>query len=252
MGEERLQKILAAAGFGSRRACETLVLEGRVSVDGAVVTQLGVRADPARQTIVCDGRPVRSERPVYWLLNKPRGYVCTNHDPEGRPRAVDLLPRGLGRLYTIGRLDTYSEGLVLLTNDGAFAHRVMHPRFEVSKTYHAQVEGWPEARALMRLTREGVALDGYPARADAARVLGRAPGGAWVEVVLHEGRNREVRRLLEAVGHPVRRLLRVRIGPVEDPRLPAGRARPLTPAECAALTAGAASPGAPRDRPPGA
>jgi 23S rRNA pseudouridine2605 synthase len=252
MGAERLQKILAAAGFGSRRACETLILEGRVSVDGVVASELGVRADPARQTIVCDGRAVRAERPVYWLLNKPRGYVCTNHDPQGRPRAVDLLPRGLGRLYTIGRLDAYSEGLVLLTNDGAFAHRVMHPRFEVSKTYHAQVEGWPEARALMRLTREGVALDGHPARADAARVLGRASDGAWVEVVLHEGRNREVRRLLEAVGHPVRRLLRVRIGPVEDPRLPAGRCRPLTPSECAALTGAAVSPAAHRGRPLGA
>ena len=236
MPAERLQKVLAAAGLGSRRACESLITEGRVTVNGAVVRELGTRADPAADDIRCDGHPVRSEFKVYWLLYKPVGYVCSSSDPQGRPRAVDLIPPSSGRVYTVGRLDVGSEGLVLITNDGDFAHRVMHPRHEVSKTYAALVRGEPDRAALARLT-SGVQLEDGPARADEAQVTGTASGGrAWVELTLHEGRNREVRRMLDAVGYPVERLIRIRIGSIEDERLRPGKCRPLTAEEIRRLS----------------
>ena len=235
MPAERLQKILAAAGLGSRRACEGLIAEGRVTVNGAVVRELGTRADPATDDIRCDGHPVRSEIKAYWLLYKPVGYVCSSSDPQGRPRAVDLIPPSSGRVYTVGRLDVGSEGLVLITNDGDFAHRVMHPRHEVSKTYAALVRGRPDRSVLTRLT-QGVRLEDGPARADEAHVAGEASGGrAWIELTLHEGRNREVRRLLDAVGYPVERLIRIRIGPIEDDHLRPGKCRPLTAGEIQSL-----------------
>ncbi|MBP7274942.1 MAG: rRNA pseudouridine synthase [Kiritimatiellae bacterium] len=233
---ERLQKILAAAGLGSRRACEGLISDGRVTVNGVVMRELGVRADAAKDDIRCDGRPVRSESKFYGLLYKPVGYVCTSADPQGRPRAVDLIPPQIGRVYTVGRLDVSSEGLVLITNDGDFAHRVMHPRHEVAKTYLALVRGRPDRGALARLC-SGVELDDGPARADAAHVTGDASGGrSWIELTLHEGRNREVRRMLDAVGYPVERLIRIRIGPVEDDRLRPGKFRRLTPREIEGLS----------------
>lgn len=233
---DRLQKILAAAGLGSRRACERLITDGRVTVNGVVIRELGTRAEASTDDIRCDGRPVRSELKVYWLLYKPVGYVCTSSDPQGRPRAVDLVPPSSGRVYTVGRLDVGSEGLVLVTNDGDFAHRVMHPSHEVAKTYAALVRGRPDPAALARL-RSGVDLEDGPARADAAQVTGEASHGrAWIELTLHEGRNREVRRMLDALGYPVERLIRIRIGPIEDDRLRPGKCRPLTAVEIQRLS----------------
>lgn len=261
MAAERLQKILAAAGLGSRRACEAMILEGRVTVEGRVIRELGTRADPAAQRILCDGQPVQAEKHGYWLLYKPVGHVCTSSDPEGRPLAIDLAPPGAGRVYTVGRLDSDSEGLIILTNDGDFAHRVMHPRHEVTKTYHAQVQGEPMNSVLQRLTTEGVWMDGRATRADAVRRMRGAPGEVWIEITLHEGRNREVRRILWAIGHRVIRLVRVKIGNIHDDRLGPGACRPLTPQEIRSLMGGppprsdlsANAPwrGGPRDRPRG-
>src|SRR5262245_58498249 len=150
---ERLNKLLAHAGFGSRRQCEELILNGRVTVDGQAARELGIRVDPDRQTVAVDGRPVRAERQVYWLVNKPRGYLCTNHDPAGRPLARELVPHVSQRVYTVGRLDEESEGLLLLTNDGDLAHRLMHPRFGVDKTYLVQVAGRPSREDLDQLLK---------------------------------------------------------------------------------------------------
>src|SRR5215831_16435177 len=148
---ERLNKLLAHAGLGSRRHCETLIRSGRVALDGRIVRELGTKVDPQKQRVAVDGEPVRSERPVYWLVNKPRGYLCTNRDPAGRPLAVDLVPQVSQRVYTVGRLDEASEGLLLLTNDGDLAHRLMHPRFGVEKTYLVQVAGDPPPEDLRQL-----------------------------------------------------------------------------------------------------
>lgn len=231
MARARLQKILAAAGFGSRRACEIFLAEGRVTVDGVTVRELGAQADPDTQDIRCDGRSARAEAKHSWLLYKPVGHVCTSADPQGRPRAIDLLPAAAGRVYTVGRLDANSEGLILLTNDGDFAHRVMHPRHEVSKTYHVCIAGRVSPESLRALERDGVWLDGRPARADRVALLRPTPHGAWIEIVLHEGRNREVRRMVSALGLGVQRLIRVRIGGLSDPRLKPGEYRPLREGE---------------------
>jgi 23S rRNA pseudouridine2605 synthase len=238
MSAERLQKILSAAGVASRRAAEGFVLAGRVSVNGAVVTVLGTRADPATDDIRVDGRRLASPARRHLLLNKPPGYVTTRSDPEGRPTVLDLLPRDAGYLYPVGRLDYASGGLLLLTNDGELAARLTHPRHEVEKAYHAVVAGEPDASALARL-REGVPLDGRrtaPAEVRVLRTWGdRARTLSQLELVLHEGRNRQVRRMCEAVGHPVRALERVRLGPVADARLAPGTWRDLTARELSAL-----------------
>ncbi len=226
---ERLQKVLAATGFGSRRKCEELIAEGRVTVDGEVAV-LGRRVDPDTARVEVDGVPV-SVRPglVYYLLNKPRGVVTTASDPQGRPTVVDLVPAE-PRVFPVGRLDADTEGLLLLTNDGDLAHRLSHPSFGVDKEYLAEVEGIPSAGALRRL-RTGVELeDGVTAPARASLLGGRA-----LRLVIHEGRNRQVRRMCEAVGHPVVRLVRTRIGPLADRDLPPGRYRQLTPEEVRAL-----------------
>jgi 23S rRNA pseudouridine2605 synthase len=231
---ERLQKLLARAGFGSRRSSEALIAAGRVVVDGEVAT-LGTRADPAHARITVDGVPavVDSSR-VYWLLNKPAGCVTTAHDPQGRPTVVDLVPAE-PRTFPVGRLDLDTEGLLLLTNDGELAQLLTHPRHGVEKTYLAEVDGVPTDRTLRALCR-GVELDDGPARAQRARLVQRArDGGSAVEIVLREGRNRIVRRMCAQVGHPVRRLVRTRIGPLFDPKLPPGATRPLTPDEVRAL-----------------
>ena len=226
---ERLQKVLAAVGLGSRRACEELIAEGRVTVDGEVA-ELGRRVDPDRARVEVDGVPI-SVRPglVHYLLNKPAGVVTTASDPQGRPTVLDLVPPE-PRVFPVGRLDAATEGLLLLTNDGDLAHRLTHPSFGVEKEYLAEVETAPTRGELRRL-REGVDLeDGRTAPARVTLVPPRA-----VRLVIHEGRNRQVRRMLDAVGHPVRRLVRTRIGPLTDRRLKPGEWRPLTPAEVRSL-----------------
>jgi len=234
MALERLQKILAAAGLGSRRSCEELILQGRVTVDGEVVAVLGSKADPTRQVICCDGERVRAAKKVYFLINKPAGYVCTNHDERGRPRAVDLLPRRNERLFTVGRLDADTEGLLIVTNDGGFTQRVAHPRHGVSKTYQARVQGTMTS-ATRRELLTGVWLSGRRCCAAWVKVLKRRTKESLVEITMHEGRNREVRRMLAKVGHRVLHLRRVRIGPVQDPTLRLGKWRKLRPDEVESL-----------------
>jgi 23S rRNA pseudouridine2605 synthase len=227
--QERLQKILARAGVLSRRAAERAMLEGRVTVNGTVASELGTKADPARDEIRFDGKPLQAPAaPAYFLLFKPKGVVATRHDPEGRMTVMDLVPRVPG-LFPVGRLDVTTEGLILLTNDGAFAERVAHPRYEVPRVYHAKVHGIPDQAALERV-RRGVRVDGEQLRADSVRVLEREKN-AWLEITLHEGKNHEVKRLFEAVGHPVSKLKRVAIGPLTTKGLKPGAFRALTPQE---------------------
>ena len=232
---ERLQKVLAQVGLGSRRACEALIEEGRVEVNGEVAV-LGRRVDPERDQITLDGVtvPVRPGL-VYYLLNKPAKVVTTAQDPEGRPTVVDLVPAE-PRVFPVGRLDWETEGVLLLTNDGPLAHGLTHPSQGVPKTYLAEVSGVPGRAALRRL-REGVDLDDGRTAPAKARLAQTTPSGAALEIVIHEGRNRQVRRMCEAVGHPVRRLVRTRFGPLSDNRLAPGQWRALTQAEIRALYA---------------
>jgi 23S rRNA pseudouridine2605 synthase len=236
--KERLQKVLSRAGVASRRAAERMMLEDRVTVNGVPVRELGSRADPLSDDIRVDGVRVKPPRePVYLLLYKPRGVVTTRKDPEGRATVMDLVPRVAG-LFPVGRLDVNTEGLLLLTNDGAFAERVAHPRYEVPRVYHAKVRGIPVAETLSRL-RQGVRVEGDKLSADKVRVL-EAEHNAWLEITLHEGRQHEVKRLLEAVGHPVSKLKRVAIGPLTTRGLKAGQFRSLTPREIQRLQRGGA------------
>lgn len=209
----RLQKALARAGVGSRRYCEELVAAGRVSVDGDVA-RLGTRVDPARDVIRIDGHRVPAAPDlVHIALNKPRGVHSTMSDRAGRPSLAEYVADRPQRLFHVGRLDADTEGLLLLTNDGELAHRLTHPSYEVTKTYVAEVPG-PVSRAVTRQVREGVELRDGRVDVEDFRVLDRVGSRALVEISLHEGRKRVVRRLLDAVGHPVRRLVRTRIGPV--------------------------------------
>jgi len=227
----RLQKVLAAAGVGSRRACEEMIDEGRIEVNGALVTTQGMRVDPDRDVIRVDGSRIPPPRHhAYLVINKPRGVVSTMEDPEGRRCLADLLTTRRERLFHVGRLDTDTEGLLLLTNDGEFAHRMSHPSFEVPKTYLAQVNGIIDNRTLRTLER-GVTLDDGPVRPDRVKLVSRQGERSMVEIVLHEGRNHIVRRTFDAVGHPVRRLARTAIGPVRLGRLGAGELRDLTSTE---------------------
>jgi 23S rRNA pseudouridine2605 synthase len=233
--EERLQKILARAGVASRRAAETAITQGRVSVNGHTVTELGTKADAARDDIRVDGARVQAPAaPVYLLLNKPKGYVSTRQDPQRRPTVMELVPAVAG-LFPVGRLDITTEGLLLLTNDGAFAERVTHPRYEVPRVYHAKVHKVPDAETLDRL-RRGVRVEGEQLTVDRVRVL-EAENNAWLELTLHEGKKHEVRRLLEAVGHPVSKLRRVGIGRLSSRGLKPGEFRSLTPSEVRSLIA---------------
>ena len=228
-GGERLQKVLARAGIGSRRTCEDLIADGRVRVDGAVV-RLGARIDVSRQVVEVDGVPITVDPDlVHYLLNKPAGVVTTASDTHGRPTVIELVPAS-PRVHPVGRLDLETEGLLLLTNDGALTHRLTHPSFGVEKEYLAEVAGLPSRGALRRL-REGVELDdGMTAPAVVSLV-----SPSVVKLVIHEGRNRQVRRMCEAVGHPVVRLVRTRIGPLRDQHLPPGAWRPLEQDELRAL-----------------
>ena len=234
---ERLQKVLARVGIGSRRICEDLIAEERVKVNGEIA-ELGRRVDPDHDLVEVDGAPI-GIRPglVHYLLNKPAGVVTTAADPQGRPTVIDLVPAE-PRVFPVGRLDLQTEGLLLLTNDGELANRIAHPSHGVDKEYLAEVEGTP-SRAALRTLREGVELDdGRTAPAAASLV-----DASLVKLTIHEGRNRQVRRMLDAVGHPVTRLIRTRIGPITDRHLAPGSWRSLTPAELRALEAavGAAS-----------
>ncbi len=229
----RLQKVMAAAGVGSRRACEELIAAGRVSVDGAVVLTQGVRVDPLSAVVVVDGERiiVRADL-THLIFNKPRGVVSTMSDEQGRQCVGDFV-RQPG-LFHVGRLDADSEGLLLLTNDGPLAHRLAHPSYEVPKTYLAEISA-PVPRDVGKRLRAGVTLDDGPARADSFRVLGQAGGRAQVEVVLHEGRKHVVRRMLEAVDRPVVRLVRTALGPVQLGVQRPGSFRPLTSKELGQL-----------------
>jgi len=236
VAEERVQRLLARAGFGSRRACEDLIREHRVTVNGTVAT-LGDRADPEHDALAVDGSRVVLDPEVRYLaLHKPAGVVTTMDDPQGRPDLTTLLPAG-PRVFPVGRLDLDTEGLLLLTNDGELANRLMHPRYGVEKEYLAEVDGAPGAKQLARL-RSGVDLEDGPARALQARAAGRAGERGAVRLVMGEGRKREVRRLLAAVGLPVRRLVRVRVGPIRLGRLGPGELRELSHAEVRALYRG--------------
>lgn len=231
--KQRVQKILAAAGVGSRRACEGLIEQGRVAVDGEIV-RLGAKADPVRQVVTVDGdRVPTNPQLVYFLLNKPRDVVTTVTDPHGRPTVLNFVPPH-PRVYPVGRLDRDTEGLLVLTNDGELANRLAHPRYEVERTYVAQVHGQLRRRAVRTLL-DGVELDDGPARARSVRELGSSGDRTLVELVLTEGRKREVRRMLVAVGLPVERLARVKLGPLPLGDISPGKFRPLTSAEVRAL-----------------
>lgn len=242
--EERLQKVLAASGVGSRRFCEELIAQGRVTVDGRVAG-LGMKVDPVAVDVRVDGERINVDPGrVYVMLNKPRGVVTTAHDPEGRPTVLDLinLPQ---RLFPVGRLDQDTEGLLLLTNDGELAHALTHPSFEVARTYVAQVNGRPSRAQLQRL-RQGVELEDGLARARSVRLLGEGRGKSLLEVVMTEGRKREVRRMLQAADLTVERLARTAYGGVNLGELSPGKWRPLNHAEVRALLA--AVEGGPRPR----
>jgi 23S rRNA pseudouridine2605 synthase len=233
----RLQKILAAAGVASRRGCEELLSGGRVTVNGAPV-RLGDSADPDTDAIRLDGVRLGAAQPCYWLVHKPSGVLTARHDPRGRPTVMELLPRGAPRLFPVGRLDYETEGLVLLTNDGLTAQALLHPSLGNEREYLVFVRGAMEEDALARLAR-GVALeDGSTAPAGVSRVrFDRHHGETSFHLTVREGRKRQIRRALAALGHPVRRLVRVRFGPLRLGDLAAGRARPLSGAERRALLA---------------
>jgi 23S rRNA pseudouridine2605 synthase len=230
----RLNKFLAHAGVGSRRHCDELIAAGRVKIDGEVVRELGTRIEPEKHHVAVDDHPVRPERFVYWAVHKPRGYLCTNFDPAGRPRATDLIPHVDQRVYTVGRLDEDSEGLLLMTNDGDLAQRLMHPRFGIEKTYEVQVAGSPSPAELRQLTT-GVWLSEGRVKARYVRRFKRQGDSTWLKIVLAEGKNREIRRMLAKQNHKVMRLRRVAIGPIKLDRLPKGKSRKLALPEIEAL-----------------
>ena len=228
--EERLQKILAQAGLASRRAAEEMILAGRVTVDGQVVSTLGCKFDPATVRICVDGREIAAEKHVYLLLNKPRGYITTLADPQGRKRVTELVKEIPERVFPVGRLDYDTEGALILTNDGAFAHSILHPSKEIPRTYEALVSGQPSRESLRQLAR-GVDLDGQRSSPAQVRVLRLMPGRCLVELIIHEGRKRQVRRMFQAVGHRVLRLKRTAYGGLQLGGLPPGRWIALGPEE---------------------
>jgi pseudouridine synthase len=238
---ERLQKILSAAGIASRRTAETLITQGRVSVNGTTVTELGTKADVTADEIRVDGRRIKAPgRARYILLNKPRGYITSRSDPQHRPTVIDLLAKGGVReyIYPVGRLDYDSEGLLILTSDGDLAARLTHPRHGVEREYEVRVRGVPERRLIDRLSR-GIPIDGRrtaPAGVRLLRTIEATAGTqALLSLVIREGRNRQVRKMCDAIGHPVVRLRRVRIGPIADDRLKPGQFRDLSEKEIRGL-----------------
>ncbi|HVR39919.1 MAG TPA: pseudouridine synthase [Thermoanaerobaculia bacterium] len=229
---ERLQKIIAHAGFASRREAEVMIRDGRVTVNGRVVTELGTKADARTDHIKVDGKLItRAETHRYILLYKPREVMTTVEDPQGRKTVIDLVRGVRERIYPVGRLDFHSEGLVLLTNDGDLAFRIAHPKHGSVKTYHVKVRGIPEERLVEKLER-GITIDGkrtLPCEIERMKTTGRGEeGNSWFEVKLREGRTQQIRKMFQAVGHPVSKLKRVGIGPLTDPKLVPGSWRELT------------------------
>jgi len=231
----RLQKVIAQAGLASRRQAEEMISDGRVEVNGRLVTELGTRVDPETDVVRVDGSRIPPQRHhVYLALNKPRGVVSTMDDPQGRPTLADYLPRKSGRLFHVGRLDIDTEGLIILTNDGDFAQRLSHPSFEIDKTYMVETEGVMDNASLKRLEKGIMLEDGY-IRPDKVKLISRSGSKTLVELTLHSGRNRIVRRMMDALGYPAQRLARLRIGPIKLGNLPSGSTRELTSAEIGAL-----------------
>src|ERR671939_1937433 len=237
--EQRLQKLIAAAGIASRRHAEELIMAGEVTVNGKVVTELGTKADPERDHIKVRGRLInpllQAREKVYVLLHKPKGYLSSLADPEGRKLATDLLPPSLGRLHPVGRLDFNTEGLLLLTNDGEFTNFITSARNRVAKVYEVKVKGIPPESAIERLRRGIVLDDGVRKAPDEIKGTGESETNSWFEVVLHEGRNQQIRRMFDAIGHSVLKLRRAQIGFLRDERLAPKEWRRLTPAEVARL-----------------
>lgn len=235
MAALRLQVALARAGVDSRRKCEQLITDGHVRVNGRVVRELGSKVDPERDRVLLDGTPISFAAHVYLLLHKPRGTVTTLHDPEGRPTVMDLIRGPHTRLFPVGRLDFNTEGALLLTNDGTLAHALMHPSRGVSKTYHAKLKGTLGEEEVARLAA-GVTLDdGAHTRPAVVKVLASESKHTWLEITLKEGKNRQIHRMGEAIGHPVLKLTRVRYGPLTLDDLRPGQMRPLEASELAAL-----------------
>jgi len=239
-GPERLQKILARAGYGSRRGCEEIITDGRVAVNGEIVIELGTKADPARDTITIDGKRVSAERTVYYVVNKPRGAISTTAK-DAKRRVIDLVPPR-PRVNPVGRLDVDSEGLMLLTNDGELTHRMTHPKYGLERVYRAEVKGELADRALAKL-RRGVRLAEGKTLPPNVRVIRKGPGGGTLELTIKEGLNREVRRMLAAVGLKVRKLARTRLGPLTLGKLASGESRKLTAGELAKLREAVSGPG---------
>jgi len=232
-GQERLQKILAAAGIASRRACEEIILEGRVQVNGKTITELGTLANPRRDEITVNFQPIEREAPVYILMNKPKGYVTTVKDDRGRPTVMALLNDVPGRLYPVGRLDFNSEGLLLMTNDGALAQVLMGPEHEIPKVYLVKVHRNPSP-GLIKEFQEGFLLSGRRLKPCHIEIAEKGDN-PWLKVTLTEGKNQQIRRMFAAVGHPVSKLRRVQFGPLADPLLKPGSWRFLSPQEIAAV-----------------
>ena len=231
-GRERLHKFLASTGAGSRRECETYITEGRVSVNGRTVTKLGSTVDPSHDKVMFDGEVVKAEKKVYWLLNKPPGTICTNSDERGRMRVVDLVPDKDHRIYTVGRLDAESRGLILLTNDGTIANIICHPRYRIEKVYQVAVRGTVDRQQIARVEAGVWLAEGKSSPARVRPVARNARRDeTLIEMTVYEGRNREVRRVLAKVGLTVRRLQRARIGPLDLGNLAPGQARKLDPEE---------------------
>ena len=233
--EQRLQKLIAAAGIASRRHAEELIADGRVTVNGKVVTELGSKADPERDHIKVNGKLINpqleSREKIYVLLNKPRGYLTSVSDPEQRPLVVELLPASVGRVHPVGRLDFNTEGLLLLTNDGEFTNFITAARNRIDKVYEVKVKGVPTETAIARL-RRGITLDDGTKTAPAKiQLLGETDSNAWFEVLLHQGRNQQIRKMFDAIGNSVLKLRRVRIGSLRDDKLKPGSWRMLRPEE---------------------
>lgn len=243
---ERLQKILASAGIASRRACEDYIRDGRVTVDGKTVTELGIKIDSQVQKVCVDGERIKFQKKQYYIVNKPVGVVCTNADPQGRPRIIDLLPPWYGRLFSVGRLDESSEGLLLVTNDGELAHALAHPKFQVERVYRCIIAGIPSDETFDQLRHGLHFTEGKFRMRDVRRIKSNGKS-TLVEVILTEGQNREVRRLFSRVGHKVLKLRRTAFGPIKLGELDPAAYRPLTTAEVRVLKQYAAS--APSARP---
>jgi 23S rRNA pseudouridine2605 synthase len=242
----RLQRLLASAGFGSRRQCEELIESGRVDVDGEIVTQLGTTVDPAADKVRVDGVPLKKQKLVYYAVNKPVGFVTTNRDPHGRPRVIDLVPPD-ERVFPVGRLDRSSEGLILLTNDGELAQKLTHPKFGVRKVYRVTVAGKVDGETMKKM-RQGIYIAEGFVKVEGVKLLKSRSRATELEVVLREGKNREIRRILARLGHKVQQLRRIAVGPLRLGDVPSGAYRVVTPLEVEKLWGAAESSSEPDHR----